>query len=75
MHKPAFLSAILLSLIAPPVMASYGDHECNACHTCNYCKNCNTGGTKCGVFYESKGLTPPWKQQPSTKYHTKRRAA
>lgn len=58
-----------------PVQASkcYGEEECNACKNCNYCKHCNSTTEYCGVWYESRGVTPPWKQKP--KAATKKKAA
>lgn len=51
----------------------YGDRVCNACKNCNYCKNCNNGGTLCGVYYEARGIAPPWDNPATHKRHRRRR--
>jgi hypothetical protein len=64
-HKLLVITLSLFTTGISPAFASkcYGDPDCTACKNCNYCKNCNEGGTLCGVYYESRGETPPWKQK------------
>lgn len=67
MRGLVILIVVLASSVLPASASKcYGEQNCDACKNCNYCKNCNTGGEFCGVYYRSRGVTPPW-ERPAKK--------
>lgn len=69
MRHLVIIGILLSTFGTSPAIASkcYGEHDCGACKNCRYCKNCNSGGEYCGVYYQWRNETPPWKKQENPK--------